>query len=353
MMRVCSLFVACVLLVGSQGAVQDQPGSPPPSKNLLTDASFEGAPPAGLPSGWSYWSAADGSKYRAEVVAGGRTGNKCLKMEGKGVRGVVFANGVKIERDKRYVLRGWAKFEGGKDARALIMFHYFHNGKWLGLPDVIGVTSKHKDWRLLAKTDRADEVPDASTIWISCTLEGKGTAWFDDLELVAYDRKNLPEDFETRFGPSNVSAEFSVLARRIGTWDTQTTIKPGVRITDGLKSTGVETVEWVLGKKLIQSKHKQQPWTVEALSLLAYDAQFDAFRSWYFDSTGNLPRGELTGQWDEEARTLTFKGTEPEEVTVTTVLRFVSPDRTELQGVWRDKTGGIVMEMEQTATRRK
>jgi len=48
-------------------------------------------------------------------------------MEGEGVRGVVFANGIKIERDKRYVLRGWAKFEGGKDARALIMFHYFHN----------------------------------------------------------------------------------------------------------------------------------------------------------------------------------------------------------------------------------
>ena len=71
------------------------------------------------------------------------------------------------------------------------------------------------------------------------------------------------------------------------------------------------------------------------------------------DSTGNLPRGELTGQWDEEAKTLTFKGTEPEEVTVTTVLRFVNHDRTELQGVWRDKTGSIVMEMEQTATRRK
>jgi hypothetical protein len=92
---------------------------------------------------------------------------------------------------------------------------------------------------------------------------------------------------------------------------------------------------------------------VEALSLLAYDTQFDVFRSWYFDSAGSLPRGELTGQWDEEANTLTFKGTEPQEVTVTTTLRFVSPGRTELQGVWRDKTGSIVMELEQTATRRQ
>lgn len=353
MMRACSLFVACLFFVGSGGTAQDQPGQRQPSQNLLNDSSFEGATPGRLPNGWSYWSAGDGSKYRAEVTEGGRTGNKCLKIAGEGVRGVVFANGVKIERDKRYVLRGWAKFEGDKDARALIVFHYFHNGKWLGLPDVIGVTSKHKDWRLLAKTDRADEVPGASMIWISCTLEGKGTAWFDDLELVAYDRKNVPEDFETRFGPSNQPAEFSVLAQRIGTWDTQVTIKPGVRVPDGLKSQGVETIEWTLGKKLIQGKQKQQPGNVESMSLMAYDTQSNVFRSWYFDSNGTLPRGELTGQWDEDTKTLTFTGSEPNEVTCTSSLRLVSPDRAEWQGVWRDKSGSIVMEMEGTSARRK
>ena len=353
MMRACSLIVAFLFLVGSTGTAQDQPGKPQPSKNLINDSSFEGTAPAGLPNGWSRWSAADGSKYRSEVVEGGRTGKRCLKIEGDGVRGVVFANGIKIERDKRYVLRGWAKFEGDKDARALIMFHYFHNGKWLGLADVIGVTSKHKDWRLLAKTDRIDEVPDASMIWISCTLEGKGTAWFDDLELVAYDRKNLPEDFETRFGSSNLPAEFNVLARRIGTWDTQLTIKPGVRVPDGLKSQGVETVEWSLGKKLILGKNKQQPGNLESMSLMAYDTESNVFRSWYFDSSGSLPRGELTGQWDEDAKRLTFKGTEPKEVTVTSTMRFVNPDRIEWQGVWRDKSGTIVMEIEATAARRK
>jgi hypothetical protein len=50
--------------------------------------------------------------------------------------------------------------------------------------------------------------------------------------------------------------EFSVLAQRLGTWDTQTTIKPGVWVRDGLKSKGVETIEWVLGKRFIQGSRK-------------------------------------------------------------------------------------------------
>jgi hypothetical protein len=122
MMQACSLFVACLFCVGSTGTAQDQPGQPQPSKNLLSDSSFESATPGNLPSGWSYWSAADGSKYRAEAVEGGRAGNKCLKIAGEGVRGVVFANGVKIERDKRYVLRGWEYPESGRRRMQLPSF---------------------------------------------------------------------------------------------------------------------------------------------------------------------------------------------------------------------------------------
>jgi hypothetical protein len=354
MMRACSLILAFLVVVVLTATAQDQAEKPPLSPNLIIHTSFEdGLTPNALPEGWSRWGH-DNGKFRSAVVEGGRTGKKCLMIAGEGASAVVFTNGVTIDRGKRYALRGWVRFEGEKGSRALIAFNYFHQKKSLGLlPDVAGVTSQQKGWQLQAKTDRADEVPDASLIYASCCLEGKGTAWFDDLELVAYDRKNLPEDFEARFGPSNLPAEFSVLQRSIGAWDTQTTIKPGVRVPDGLRSKGVQTIEWALGKKFIQGKHVDQPGNVEAMSLQTYDAQSGVFRLWYFDSFGNFPRSEATGQWDEDAKTLTYKGTEPEEVSVTTITRFVSPDRTEWQGVWRDKSGRILMEIEGTAARRK
>jgi hypothetical protein len=325
----------------------------PPPKNLITNPSLEDdLAGRDLPAGWSTWPAGD-TKYRCRVADGGRTGKKCLLVEGDGTRAVVFTNGTQLDRTKRYVLKGWAKLDGDPKARAIIKFNYFHQGKYLGANDLVGVTTKQKDWTLLAKTDQADDFPEASTLWVSCNLEGKGRASFDDLELTAYDRKTLPADFEARFGPSNLPAEFSVLQRHVGTWDTQTTIKPGVFVPDGLKSTGVATVEWALGKKFLQGKHKQQPGNVEALWLETFDLQSGAFRTWYFDSNGGLPRGESTGQWDEDAKTLTYKGTEPKEVSVATVLRFVDPDHSEWKGVWRDKSGKILMEIEMRSSRHK
>jgi len=322
-------------------------------RNLLDNPSFEAeSGPDGVPDGWSLWTQ-EGTGYRCEAAPAGRTGKKCLKVEGAGTRGVVFAKGVPIDRTKRYALRGRAKLEGEPGARALILFHYFDRGKWLGLPDFVGVATNNKDWQLIAKTDRAAEVPDASMIWISCTLEGKGTAWFDDVEFVAYDRDKLPADFESRLGANNQPAEFTVLARRIGAWDTQTSIKPGAWVTNGLESKGVETVEWQLGNKILQSRHREDSGKTESLVIETYDPQGGAYRVWHFDSQGNFPRGDYTGKWDENAKTLIYEGTDSRGVAVKSVQRFIGDDRIETQAVWRDKAGSVVMELDKVATRRK
>lgn len=353
-MQIYKLFLSFLVFGMAAATAYGQAENSQASRNLLDNASLEDELAAsGLPKGWSYWTGKDGSEYRSEVVEGGHTGQKSLTLEGKGVRGVIFTNGIKIERDKRYALRGWTKVEGDKDAKATIQFNYFHDGKWLGLPDSVGVAGGDGKWKLLAKTDRAIEVPDASTIWISCVLEGTGKAWFDDLELVSFDNANLPEDFEKQFGPSNRPSEFQVLERRIGTWDTEQTIKPGVWVPDGSKAKGVETVEWTLDKKFIQIKHKQQPGNLEALSLVGFDSRSSVFRTWFFDSSGNLPRSEITGQWDEPTQTLTFKSTDPEAVTVTSTQKFVGSDRIETRSVWRAKDGTILMEIEGAATLKK
>lgn len=353
MVRVCGSMLAIFFIATPSIRADEAPAAAAGPRNLLDNPSFEAdSRLGGVPVGWSLWTQ-EGTGYHCEAAPDGRTGEKCLKVEGAGTRGVVFAKGVPIDRTKRYALRGWVKFEGEPGARALILFHYFDQGKWLGLPDFVGVASPTKDWQLLTKTDRASEVPDASTIWVSCTLEGKGAAWFDDVELVAYDREGLPADFDKRFGESNQPAEFNVLARRIGDWDTQTKIKPGVWVANGLESNGVETVEWQLGKKILRSKHSENSGKTESLVIETYDPQGGAFRVWHFDSQGNFPRGEYKGKWDENAKTLTYEGTDSNGVAVKSVQRFVSDDRIETHAEWRGKSGGAVMEMDKVALRRK
>jgi hypothetical protein len=272
--RTRELVFLFALLANSAG-VQSQETSAPAaaSANLLENSSFEaGSQPGEAPPGWQLWT--DGETgYRIERAPGGHTGERSLMVDGAGVRGVVFARGVPIDRTKRYALRGWVKFQGAPGARALILFHYFHDGKWLGLPDAVGVAAATNEWQLVTKTDRAAEVPDASMIWVSCTLEGQGRAWFDDVELVAYDRDNLPADFDAKFGAFNQPVELAILARRVGVWDSQTTIKPGVWNPQGSVTSGTETVEWRLGNKILASEVVEQPGNVESLTLETYDPQ--------------------------------------------------------------------------------
>jgi hypothetical protein len=151
--------------------------------------------------------------------------------------------------------------------------------------------------------------------------------------------------------PPKMLAE--ALARRIGTWDTQSTIKPGVWNPDGTQTKGVETIDWALGKKFIHGKQKRQPGNAESMFIETYDTQDGVFRSWYFDSDGNYPRNEMIGRWDEKTKTMTYKGTDPAGVTALVVLRFADPDRFDWEGTWRDKSGKVLMEMVGKATRRR
>src|SRR5260370_16711116 len=119
MMRACSLTLAFLFLVEPTGTAQDQLKKPQPSKNLLINPSFEGTLTTdGLPDGWSRWEQADG-KYRFEVDKGVRTGKKCLKIEGEGIRGVAFTHNLRIDRDKPHPLRGWVNFNAAKQAPSL------------------------------------------------------------------------------------------------------------------------------------------------------------------------------------------------------------------------------------------
>ncbi|MAG94017.1 MAG: hypothetical protein CMJ48_09735 [Planctomycetaceae bacterium] len=335
------------------GCTTTLPAAQPPGENLIRNPSLE--QPAlrnGLPFGWSGWPRND-TTYKREVVEGGKTGKKALKISGDGNHGVVFVAGVKLDRTKRYALKGWVKLEAEGDARAYIKFNYFHNYKNLGLTETVTVTPAQKGWQLLERTDHADEVPDASMLWISCLLAGKGTAWFDDLELVAYDRTDVAADFDAKHGRSNHPPEYQILNRRVGTWTTETTIKPGPRFPDGAKANGEETISWSMNKKALLGRGSSQPGNAESMSIWTHDPKYKVFRAWYFDSHGNQPRTSSTGTWDESKQTLTFRFTDLDGGTSVSRMKFVGNDEMHWSGVWKDKDGGIVMEIGGTSIRKK
>ncbi|MDP6507380.1 MAG: hypothetical protein QF886_27380, partial [Planctomycetota bacterium] len=86
-----------------------------------------------LPAGWSPYVDTD-KNYRYEVVEGGHTGKRSLMISGQGTRIHVFANGVRIDRTKRYVLRGWVRFEGDCDGWSMIKFNYRKGGRNYYIP---------------------------------------------------------------------------------------------------------------------------------------------------------------------------------------------------------------------------
>ncbi len=303
----------------------DDPAAAPasPEANLLTDPSFENTGLTQLPNGWRAW-LNDGPEFRCEVVAGGHTGQRCLQISGKGTRGVVFANDLKVDRSKRYALKGWAKFEGDQSARAIIKLNYFRGSEFLGVHDLVGAIAD-QGWQYFEKTDSLDAFPTADHFYAMCHVEGSGTGWFDDLELVAYDRDTLPEDFDLRHGRHNRQHGPNSLHRWVGTWRTEYAFREFDNSPTETKLTMTKTSERTLGAYFLMSHAKAEPVAPqdrrptpadppsdvailggeERLSLLFFDQNLGAFRQWDFSSNGKA--FEWRGLWDNDRQTLELR----------------------------------------------
>ena len=150
-----------------------------------------------------------------------------------------------------------------------------------------------------------------------------------------------------------LSNELRVLDQRVGTWKTETTIKPGVWVPEGGKTAGVETIEWTLGKKFIKGEAKSDGPRGKGtnMHLMTYDAHEGVYRFWYFDSQGDFPRADMKGTFDENLNTITFKSVLPNDIAVVVSMRFESKDRVTWRGEWKDKEGKVMMEIDGVVTR--
>ncbi len=156
------------------------------------------------------------------------------------------------------------------------------------------------------------------------------------------------------FAADDVSDGSEVLQRRIGTWDNATTIKPGVWVPDGNKTTAVETIRWVFDKKFIEGNNHGTGAgnSLTTTHFMRYDADTKTFHLWYFDSDGNFPQGETSGKWDAAKQTLNMSAVLPDGVVAKTFMTFIDNDHVHWGGTWTDKEGKILLELDATQTRR-
>ena len=202
----------------------------------------------------------------------------------------------------------------------------------------------------MEKTDTVDDFPEASEIWVSCKIEGSGTAWFDDLELVAYDRDDLPADFDSQHGKGNVAHRL-VLDRWVGQWESTASHKTTGASARAGKTIGVTNSARILDGRLLQSLWTSKDGDEENLSFLAYDEESAVHRVWAFSSSGAAM--EFAGQWDDATSTLTLHvvPTTP-DVTGTSTTRFVDANTIESRVILKDKAGVVTRDVEETLIRK-
>jgi hypothetical protein len=319
--------------------------------NLVKNPSLEGPIDAsGYPEGWGKFFSQPAGAFKFDFAQGGRTGKLAMTIEGDGQFGAMPANRVPLDPTKRYVARGWVKVTGGKQATADVKLHYYaEGGAYLGQTR-IGFASPGSDqWQLVTVTDRAGEFPQAKLIGLAIACTGDAKARYDDLELLAFDKKDLPADFDAKYGITR-SPQLALLNRRVGTWNTKTTIKPCLWVAQGAESTGVETINWILGGQMLEFRQRSSAAADESLGLMTYDARDRVYRTWRFDSNGNVPRSESIGRWDEASQTFTIEADDKEVASVVR-LKLVGDDKVQWQGVWKDKRGQIVLDIEGESTR--
>jgi len=349
-----TVFLLLVVPLALGSALASAADLPP---NLVTNWSLEDEVGAdGLPHGWESLYPVPTGAYRAMIADGGRTGKKQMRIDyiegsSQGQFGAMAANRVPFDRAKRYVARGWVKVVGGERATADVKLHYYGpNREYLGQTRIGFASPGNDDWQLVTVTDHATDFPRARSIGLAIACTGDAKAQYDDLELLAFDKEELPVDFEETYGIT-LSPQQAVLSRRVGTWETKTTFNPCLSFPQGFESTGLETVRWSLGGRLLVGRQETPDSGVEQLSLLAYDARDKVYRSWFFDCTGDLPRCQTIGRWDKATDTITFTNEPKDEFDSLVRMKFVDNDTVHWQGVWKDKAGKILLDIEATARR--
>jgi hypothetical protein len=173
--------MAVLFAVGCSSAVKEAPD------NLVQDPSLEESSPGSkLPDEWRNLSTPE-SGIQCAVIKGGRTGDNCLEILGKGEAGRLQLYGKRPESGQRYRGRCWVQFKGDPKAALLLRLEYMKNsGEVVTESEVLIKASGAGDgWQQVAVRDRVPDSVASTQVVLSVIFKGKGTVEIDDFELVA------------------------------------------------------------------------------------------------------------------------------------------------------------------------
>jgi hypothetical protein len=140
--------------------------------------------------------------------------------------------------------------------------------------------------------------------------------------------------------------ELKVLDRLVGQWkDEATFLEP-----KGPPESAIYTTRWVLGDRFLWSEGSSDGW-LQAIQIMTFEPKQKEYRRWYFGSDEH-PR-ESSGQWDEDARTLTWKGDLFDGGTGVSKWRFPDKDTIDWSRVLKDRDGKVESEVRGKGTRQK
>jgi hypothetical protein len=147
--------------------------------------------------------------------------------------------------------------------------------------------------------------------------------------------------------------ELEVLEPFVGKWTTTAKVRPSLRQKEEVDAKGEITGTWLHNRHFIRLEGfgKGDKYRLEFTVMMTYDARTSVYRRWTFTSAGLA--GQAEGQWDDAAKTMTWKDISAPPNVTGSVKDVLSQDRFETTVFFKTADGQVLADSTTTATRQK
>ncbi len=212
--------------------------------------------------------------------------------------------------------------------------------RWDSRTHTLTGTSKPDAAGLMVKNTR---FIDADTMeWEAIVRDKTGKTIFETYAKLT--RVAGPAKINEDEAPVPVPAETAVLHKLVGDWQTTHVQKAPVQ-----SAKSRHTAAKVLGGRFVSFQELDLPSSEEHFGIMTYDVPSEKYRLWNFARSGQIQ--EFQGVWNDAAQRLTWHRIEPDGSAHYRILDWRGPDEYKQTIQSRNKSGGLLSELELTTRR--